>query len=159
MKHSPSRTTYQKRALLLIILLSILGFASLLWILLHSIPSAMSLSEPSHSNLTAGHSADEKRMAYIYQNGNLVQSISLWDVTEAYRITIKGENNAENEIEVRPGSIGMISASCPDKLCVHQGFIDNSLLPVTCLPNRLVIQVRTEKISQKNEITPDVITY
>ena len=98
-------------------------------------------------------------MAYIYQNGNLVQSISLWDVTEAYRITIKGENNAENEIEVRPGSIGMISASCPDKLCVHQGFIDNSLLPVTCLPNRLVIQVRTEKISQKDEITPDVITY
>lgn len=91
--------------------------------------------------------------ADIYQNGTLLQSIDLSSVTESYLLTITGENNCRNEIEVRPGSIGIISANCPDKLCVHQGFIDTSLLPITCLPNRLVIQIRTDKV------TTDITTY
>lgn len=96
--------------------------------------------------------------ADIFQNGNLIASISLDEVREPYCFTVTGEAGCTNEIEVRPDSIGIISASCPDKLCVHQGFISDSRLPVTCLPNRIVILLRPTT-ENEFEITTDIITY
>lgn len=95
--------------------------------------------------------------AEIYQDGVLIQSILLNEVTEPYTFLVTGENENQNEIEVRTGSIRVLSATCPDKLCVHQGFISDSTLPITCLPNHLVIQIREEKKTETN--LPDVITY
>lgn len=100
-----------------------------------------------------------KITAEIYQNGELTQSISLSEVTESYTFVVHGENGCENEIEVRPGSIGIISASCPDKVCVNQGFVDNSLLPIVCLPNNVVIQVYEENEIEFDIGTPDVTSY
>lgn len=96
--------------------------------------------------------------ADIFQNGSLIASISLNEVQEPYRITVTGDGGCTNEIEIRPGSIGIISADCPDKLCVHQGFIRDSRLPVTCLPNRVVILLRPNT-ENGSEITPDIIAY
>lgn len=93
-------------------------------------------------------------IAEIYQDGDLCQSIPLNEVTESYTLTFTGTNGGTNTVEVRPGSIGILSADCPDKLCVHQGFIDSSLLPITCLPNRLVIQIKENSI-----IAPDAAAH
>ena len=86
------------------------------------------------------HQSDSK-IAYIYQNGECIKTIDLNQVTESYTFTIDGADGAYNEIEVRPGEIAVISASCPDKVCVHAGFIQNDLLPISCIPNRLVIHI------------------
>lgn len=92
--------------------------------------------------------------ADIYQDGNLLMSISLDDVNSPYSFTVTGENGCVNEIEVRAGSIGIISADCPDKLCVHQGFADTGKLPIVCLPNKLIIWLR------ENDSAPiDATTY
>lgn len=93
--------------------------------------------------------------AQIFQNGELIKSIDLNQVKESYTFTVTGDNGCTNTIEVRPQSIGIISADCPDKLCISQGFIHNSLLPVTCLPNRLVIQISS---SDKGPL-PDSLTH
>jgi len=142
-----------KISLVIIIILGLLVFGSILVILF-----------PRETS--AGYMAD------IYQNGNLIQSIPLYQVTDSYSFELHGENGCTNVIEVRPGSIAIVSADCPDKLCVHQGAISNSLLPITCLPNRVVIQLRPadENVSAPNpglegksgdsdSITPDIITY
>lgn len=100
----------------------------------------------------AGYTAD------IFQDGDLIISIPLGDVQEPYRFTITGDSGCTNEIEVRPGSIGILSADCPDRLCVHQGFIRDSRLPITCLPNRIVILLRSPSEDTDN-ITPDIFTY
>ena len=107
-----------------------------------------------------------KYIADIYQNGILIQSIPLYEVTEPYTFIISGDNSCMNEVSVCPGSIAIISADCPDKLCIHQGVISNSLLPITCLPNRLVIQLRASDMpvsanspGTTASITPDIITY
>jgi len=100
-----------------------------------------------------------KITAEIYQNGKLTQSISLNSVTEPYTFVVHGENGCENEIEVRPGCIGIISASCPDKLCVNQGFVDNSLLPIVCLPNNVVIQVYEEDEIEFGTAISDATSY
>ena len=109
-------------------------------------------------------------VAYIYQDGELLHEIPLDLVTEPYTIEVWGntsdantlsapvieqsdngdihaQSSGYNQIEVRPGSIGMINANCPDKLCVHMGFQSSAMVPITCLPNKVVIQLRIERNS------------
>lgn len=98
--------------------------------------------------------------ADIYQNGELLQTIRLDTVTSESTFEITGDDGATNTVCVRPGSIAIVSASCPDQICVHQGFISTSLLPITCLPNRLVIQVREgTSVSADTAPVPDGVTY
>lgn len=98
--------------------------------------------------------------ADIYQNGELLQTIRLDTVTDEYIFEVPGEGGASNTVCVRPGSIAIISATCPDQICVHQGFISTSLLPITCLPNRLVIRVREEAVClDDTTLVPDGVTY
>ena len=89
-------------------------------------------------------STEEGRVARITQHGNLITEINLASVTEPYTLRIDGINGAYNIIEVRPGSIGVIEASCPDHICIQMGFIQDPFLPVTCLPNEVVIQIYPE---------------
>ncbi len=46
-----------------------------------------------------------------------------------------------NDILVENGKIRIADASCPDKLCVNMGYISEPLMPITCLPNHLVIRI------------------
>lgn len=91
--------------------------------------------------------------AEIYQNGVLLYTINLNDVTETYEIVITGDN-ASNTILVEPGVISMADASCPDHICVRTGKINSPLMPITCLPNKVVIKITG---NTDNEI--DMITY
>lgn len=144
MENKAHKTAYQKKALLLCVLLALIALVSIFLI--------VQSTEKQNTNTISS------RLLYadIYQNGELKQSIDLSTVKESFTFTMEGESGCTNKIEVRPESIGIISASCPDKLCVHQGFINNSQLPIICLPNRLVIQIRQEEISEEST---DIITY
>lgn len=82
----------------------------------------------------------------IYQNGKLIQTLSLTE-REPYTIMIEGENGAYNLLEIREEEVGIVDASCPDKLCENMGFISQPLLPITCLPNHLIIQIVGEEAS------------
>lgn len=97
-------------------------------------------------------------VADIYQNGKLIYSIPLDQVQESYTLNIEGENGCFNRIEVRPGSIGIVAADCPDLLCVKQGFVHSCAIPVTCLPNRLVIRLRPAQNTAADNGT-DAVTY
>lgn len=83
-------------------------------------------------------------VADIYQDGSLIRSLRL-DSCGDLTLTVSGDNGCYNIIEVREGKIGITSASCPDKICVSQGFINSPLLPITCLPNNVVITVHESK--------------
>lgn len=96
-------------------------------------------------------------VAEIYQNGVLIRSIPLDQVSEPFSFLIEGENGGRNLIEVRPGSIGVLQADCPDQICVRQGFIDSPLIPVACVPNGLVILIRNE--AETVSESPDLTTY
>lgn len=107
-----------------------------------------------------GKAAGSGYIAEIYQDGRLLYSISLNDPSQNRTFVVQSTEGGINEIEVCPGSIGIISADCPDKLCVQQGFISNAKLPITCLPNRLVILLRpAPKEGEPDSVTPDIITY
>lgn len=84
------------------------------------------------------------KYAYIYQYNKVIQIIDISNVSKPYQLRIEAPGGGYNLIEVRQGSIGVVEASCPDHLCQSMGFITNSLLPVTCLPNHLVIIIEND---------------
>lgn len=87
---------------------------------------------------------ESRLIADIYQYGTVIQSIPLDEVQTPYTFRVTTKDGKHNTIEVRQGAIGIIIADCPDRICVHQGFISSAALPITCLPHRLVIQIREE---------------
>ena len=97
-------------------------------------------------------------VADIYQDGTLQISIALDQVKTPYSFTVTGEDGGENRVEVRSGSIGIVSADCPDRLCVRQGFLDAPGIPIVCLPHRLVIRLRPADTPQASEDF-DIISY
>lgn len=101
--------------------------------------------------------ADTPYTAYIYQDGRLLQTIPLDRVAESYTFTLEAAGGGSNTIEVSPGGIAITRADCPDRICVLQGRITDSLLPITCLPHRLVIELKPADTSA--DTLPDALTY
>lgn len=46
-----------------------------------------------------------------------------------------------NTIEISDGTVRMIEADCPDKICMHTGSISNRGQAIVCLPNKVVISI------------------
>lgn len=80
-------------------------------------------------------------VANVYQNGVKIRSIELSDVTEAYTFVVEG--SVENTVAVEHGRICVLSATCPDQICVKQGWLYGGAVPIVCLPNSLVIEIET----------------
>lgn len=81
------------------------------------------------------------RLAKISQGGQQVKEIDLAQVKEPYSFTLEGEDGALNTVLVEPGRICISEASCPDQVCVHQGWISDGSEPIVCLPNQIIIQI------------------
>ena len=76
--------------------------------------------------------------AYVYKDGKLIKTLALKD--EPYMVDL-----GTNTICVEHDGVSMHSATCPDKLCVKQGKIKNSSRSIVCLPNRIVVEIPSEK--------------
>lgn len=102
--------------------------------------------------------AKDKYTAYIYVNGDLYETIALSRVTTDYQLNITARDGGYNTILVQPGAISISTADCPDQVCVKQGTITNNLLPITCLPHGLVIELKPAEAAT-NPGTPDIVTH
>lgn len=74
-------------------------------------------------------------MVEVYLGGELVSSVPLSEDN------IFSVNNDLNVIEILGGKVRMAEASCPDRVCQRQGWIDGVGQSIVCLPNNLVIMV------------------
>lgn len=81
------------------------------------------------------------KTARIYQNGELIREIALDDISEPIEFDISDDDGHTNTIRAEQGRICMLRADCPDKVCVEQGWIDNGVLPIVCLPNKVTIEI------------------
>ena len=75
--------------------------------------------------------------AEIWLDGELIQTIDLDTLTEPVEIPV-GEGNM---VQAERGRVRMLSADCPDKLCVHMGWSDSPAKPIVCLPNRVTVVI------------------
>ena len=96
------------------------------------------------------HPRTSSSVVTIYQDGQLFRRIDLSKVETPYTIELTSDSGSQNIIEVKKDSLCMLHADCPDKICVSQGDIASSKLPIVCLPNRIVIEP---------ENSADAVTY
>ena len=68
------------------------------------------------------------------------EELHLNAVAMPYDIRIETELGY-NIVHVEHGAISVSEANCPDQVCVHQGRITGSMVPIACLPHRLVIEI------------------
>ena len=53
-----------------------------------------------------------------------------------------------NTLVIENGKADMISADCPDKLCVKQHAISSNGETIVCLPNKVVVEIEDGESSQ-----------
>lgn len=81
--------------------------------------------------------------ATLWVDGVLYQTVDLSAVAVPYEFDVATERGT-NTVRVTPGGIAVVWSDCPEQLCVQQGEINSSAIPITCLPHRLVIQIEED---------------
>ena len=81
-------------------------------------------------------------VARITLNGTIVNEIDLDSELLPKTFTYEGVGGFTNTIVAEKGRIRVESAGCPDQVCVHQGWISDGTVPIVCLPNKLIIEIK-----------------
>lgn len=63
------------------------------------------------------------------------------DINQDTELDIRGFNGGTNHLVIRDGMAWIDDASCPDKICIHQGRIELSGQMIACRPNRVLVRV------------------
>ena len=79
---------------------------------------------------------EEGSMVMIYQEGKLIQELSLDHDTE---FVIEGDY--ENVVTVKDGKAAITKSDCPGTDCVHSGWIHEAGRSIVCLPNRVELRI------------------
>ena len=87
----------------------------------------------------------------IYMDNKLYKT---YDINDKEEIKIKSKEGY-NIVTIHDKGVEVIEASCPDKACIHQGFITKSSESIVCLPNKVHIKITTEDNHESEE---DVIS-
>ena len=70
-------------------------------------------------------------------------SMAINGIYDIYDIYDNNGNNAKiNTIEIKDGRVRMLEASCPNHLCIRQGWIRFEGQSIVCLPNKVTVIVR-----------------
>lgn len=75
--------------------------------------------------------------AVITVNGEKVAVLDLREDTTQKIDTKYGFN----EVKIEKGEVSVISADCPDKICVHHRQISKVGETIVCLPHKLVVEI------------------
>ena len=76
----------------------------------------------------------------ITWNGEVNKRLPL---TEDQTLIYEGETGGYNVVTIEDGVVFMEEANCPDQVCVNHGPTDQTGTPIVCLPNELVVEVKT----------------
>ena len=84
------------------------------------------------------------------------ETLYVLPLNEDKTITVE-DSNGRNVIEIKQERVRISDASCSQKLCMKQGWINRGSL--ICLPNRLIVTVESRtKDNRKNNNTLDAVT-
>ncbi len=81
-----------------------------------------------------------KKTVYVYSDNKLAGEYTL---TDDYKNEFKiNGDTGYNTIRIEDGKVWISDATCPDKICLHQGKIGSDGELIVCLPNRLMVQIK-----------------
>ncbi len=85
-----------------------------------------------------GWSSPHGALAVIEVEGNPREHLSL----RVDRVLPLHTERGTNLVEIRDGRIRMVDASCPNRVCVTQGWIRHRWEEIVCLPHRVTVRIR-----------------
>jgi len=76
----------------------------------------------------------------ISRDGEIIREIDLEGVEASYTLTLEDDSGV-NEIEISPDGVRVLSADCPDQVCVRSGLLTEGGKAIICLPHKLVLEL------------------
>lgn len=80
-------------------------------------------------------------VAYIYQENRLLKKIGLEKEQKVILL------NGKMELEVKAGRIRVLKSDCPHHICMNTGWIEYTGQSIMCVPNKMVIEIKSERPS------------
>ena len=74
-------------------------------------------------------------------DGKLVETL---DLNKDQEITIESITGGTNHLIIKNREAWIDDASCPDKICIHQGKISRDGEMIVCLPNLMIAKITGE---------------
>ena len=97
------------------------------------------------------NSRAQGNVAVITHNG---KQVGAYPLNKDRTIEIKDSNGkVTNTVVIKDGEVYMKSADCPDQICVHQGHKSKSGESITCLPNKVFVEVKGSNKSSVDTMT------
>lgn len=83
-------------------------------------------------------------LAIVVEGDYMVDAVDLGAITESYTKEYPSLEGGSNTVEFAPGDARVIEATCPDHVCMSQGWLIaewgmGDILPISCLPNSMAI--------------------
>ena len=78
----------------------------------------------------------------ISVDGKVIETL---DLAKDQELTIDGVSGGTNHLIIKDGEAWVSEATCPDKICVHQGKIHLDGEIIVCLPNKMTAQIKSRK--------------
>jgi hypothetical protein len=100
--------------------------------------------------IKVSNSKYDNKIARISINGKLYKEVELNEKKDD-RFSVKTDLGM-NEIQISDGSIRIIDADCPDKICVKDGSISKPGEILVCLPNKLSVEIIGQRQSDADEV-------
>lgn len=94
-------------------------------------------------------SSYEGDIVIVKVDGTVVKELPLNQDDE---FTVSGFQGGINSIIIRNGSVLASDADCPDKLCVKTGKINRVGETIVCLPHRVVVEIKSNSVSDNDNI-------
>ena len=94
-------------------------------------------------------SSYEGDIVIVKVDGTVVKELPLNQDDE---FTVSGFQGGINSIIIRNGSVLASDADCPDKLCVKTGKINRAGETIVCLPHRVVVEIKSNSVSDNDNI-------
>ncbi len=79
--------------------------------------------------------------AVIVEISSFGQVVETVDISRDGTYEISNALGGSNTITVKDGQVSCTEASCPDKICIHQGHISQNGEMIVCLPNQMIAKV------------------
>lgn len=98
------------------------------------------LSLPVLGYIAASYSYNSKEIVIYYQGKELKR---FTDVNNEEKLKAGG-----CLIEMKNGKARVVSSTCPDKICISYGWIENPSQSIVCLPHRVLIKIEGKDTNQ-----------
>lgn len=92
---------------------------------------------------------EQYKTAVVIENNKEIKRINLYGLQNTERIALN--DGTQIVLEAENGRVKFIESSCPDKTCIHTGWIGGVGDIAVCLPNKVLVKIVGDNETQEKK--------